>query len=97
MGKHYDDEFKEYIAKMVVDEGKKATDVSREMDLPYKTMTRWIRDYRKKKQLKAEELDYITPSEHKKREKELLDQIKELKEENEIVKKAAHIFMKNQK
>lgn len=96
MGRSYDDEFKEYIAKLVVDEGNKASDVAREMDLSPKTISRWVREYRNKKNASQEGMAYITPSEFKKREKELLDQINELKEENEIIKKAAHIFMKSQ-
>jgi len=97
MGRYYDDEFKEYIAKLVVDEGNKASNVAREMDLSPKTISRWIRNYRDKKKAEKDGIAYITPSEFKKREKELLDQIKELQEENEIIKKAAHIFMKNAK
>ncbi|WP_249869138.1 transposase [Oceanobacillus saliphilus] len=69
MPRSYNDEFKEYISKLVVDEGKKASEISREMDVPYKTMAKWVSKYRKKQRLKAEKLDYITPSEHKKREK----------------------------
>ncbi|WP_404350805.1 transposase [Sutcliffiella horikoshii] len=94
MSKRYDPEFKEYIAKLVVEEGNKASDISKEMDLSPKNISRWVSIYRKK--TKAVE-SYITPGEFKKREKELLDQINELKEENEIIKKAAHIFMKSQK
>ncbi|WP_181350883.1 transposase [Thalassobacillus sp. CUG 92003] len=97
MGRSYDKEFKDHVAKLVVDEGRKASEVSREMDVPYKTMNRWVRECRKEKEAKAEQLEYITPGEHKKREKELLDRIKELEEENEIVKKAAHIFMNQKK
>nr|WP_206662903.1 transposase [Anaerobacillus alkaliphilus] len=97
MRRSYDQEFKEYIAKLVVDEGKKATDVGREMDISPKTISRWVKDYRNKIKMSQEGLSYITPSEFKKREKELLDQINELKEENEIIKKAARIFMQSQK
>ncbi|MDG5786004.1 transposase [Evansella sp. AB-P1] len=96
MGRVYDKEFKEYIAKLVVDEGNKASEVAREMDLSPKTISRWVRDYRKMIKSKQEGIDYITPSEYKKREKEWIDKINELKEENEIIKKAAHIFMKSQ-
>lgn len=97
MPRSYDQEFKEYIAKLVVDERNKASDVAREMDISPKTISRWVKRYREKQKLNQEETGYITPSEFKKREKELLDQINELKEENEIIKKAAHIFMKSQK
>nr|WP_176371262.1 transposase [Litchfieldia alkalitelluris] len=94
MIKTYDEEFKEYIAKLVVEEGKKATEVSSEMDISSKNIYRWVKKYREKLKQSKEGTEYITPGEYKKREKELLDQINELKEENEIIKKAAHIFMK---
>jgi transposase len=97
MGRSYDYEMKQFVAKMIVEEGKKAAEVSREMDIPYGTLSRWVSDYRKKQAQQAEGLDYITPSEHKKREKELLDRIKDLEEENAIIKKAVHIFAKNPK
>ena len=96
MPRSYDKEFKEYVAKLVVEDGKKSSEVSRELDVPYKTMSRWVNDYRKKKELEEAKIDYITPSEHKKMEKELLRQITDLEEENAILKKAATIFMKNQ-
>ncbi|MBU8905285.1 transposase [Desertibacillus haloalkaliphilus] len=97
MPRTYDEEFKEYVAKLVVDERNKASNVAREMDLSPKTISRWIKNYREKKKANQEETGYITPSEFRQREKELMDQINELKEENEIIKKAAHIFMKGQK
>ena len=91
----YDKEFKNYVIKLVVEEGKRMTDVARELDVHYDNVRRWIREYRKEENRKAEVLDYVTPSEHKKREKELLDRISELEEENAIIKKATRIFAKN--
>lgn len=94
-GRSYDHAFKEYVAKQIVEEGKKASDLAREMTIPYKTMLRWGQDYRKKlKVQRGEEDAYITPSELKKREQELLKQIKDLEEENEILKKGAHLHEK---
>jgi len=97
MPRHYDDELKEYVAKLVVEDGKKTAEVAREMEIPYKTMAKWVSKYRKQQKAATAELDYVTPGEYKKREKELLDRIRDLEEENEIIKKAASIFMKNQK
>lgn len=91
----YDREFKEYVVKLVLDEGKPRAEVAREKDIPYGNVTRWVSKYKKAQKLKAEELEYITPSEHRKREKELLDRIKDLEEENAIIKKAARIFATN--
>lgn len=91
----YDKEFKNYVVKLVVEEGKRMTDVARELDVHYDNVRRWIREYRKEEKRKADALEYVTPSEHKEREKELLDRISELEEENAIIKKAARIFAKN--
>lgn len=88
----YDKDFKEYAVKLVLEEGKQRAEVARELDVPYGTMTRWVSRFKREEKLKAEGLDYVTPSEHKKREKELLDRIRDLEEENAIIKKAARIF-----
>lgn len=96
MQTQYDDELKWYVCKLVVDEGKKMTDVAREMEVNYKTLARWVSHYRKEQKRQSEELEYVTPSEHKKREKELLDRIKDLEEEKEYlkgqIKKVFHQF-----
>lgn len=91
----YDNQLKEYILKLVFEEGYKMKQISREMEVPYGTIKQWVDDRRKEE--KEKELKYITPKEYYEREKELLDRIKELEQENEIVKKAAHIFAKSQK
>ncbi|MEJ8778784.1 transposase [Pseudogracilibacillus sp. ICA-222130] len=88
----YDVEFKEFAIKLVLDEGKPRAEVARELDMPISTLSKWVKNYKKEQELKAEKLEYVTPSEHRKREKELLDRIKDLEEENAIIKKAARIF-----
>jgi len=90
----YDQELKDYVVKLVLEEGKTRADVARELDIPYGNITKWVRIHQQKQKVKAEELDYVTPSEHRKREKELLDRIADLEEENAIIKKAARIFAK---
>ena len=77
LGRYYDYEYKQHIAKLIVEEGKKVTESAREMDIPYGTLSRWVSEYRRKKR-QAEELDFITSSEHRKREKELSDRINDL-------------------
>lgn len=96
MGRNYDEEFKERIVKLVIEEGKTAIDVADEMDISDKTVYRWVKKHREKVALQQENSGYKTPSEYEEREKELLKQLKELEEENAIIKKAAHIFMKSQ-
>jgi|SRR5699024_2095832 len=97
MMRTYDQDFKDFATKLVMEENKPMAEVGRELDIPYGTLSRWVEKYKKEEKRKAEQLEYVTPSEHKKREKELLDKIKDLEEENAIIKKAARIFaMKDQ-
>ncbi|WP_456273553.1 transposase [Bacillus sp. AK031] len=91
MGKHYSSEYKEYVCKMVVEEGRKASEVAYELEIPYTTMTKWVQKY---KQAKNSKHDYVTPSEFEKLKKQHEKEMKALQEENEILKKAMHIFTK---
>ena len=95
MSRKFDEDFKEYISKLVVEEGKKVTEVGSELDISNKSIYRWVKKYREKLAFKEKESNYKTPSEYEKREKELLERLRELEEENAIIKKAAHIFMKS--
>lgn len=95
MGKHFDYEFKIQTARMVVEERRKVKQVSRELDIPYDTLRNWIKLY-KEKQSAAVEGSGKVPS-NQKPIKDLEREIRELKEENEILKKAMHVFTKNPK
>lgn len=95
MSKRYDRDFKEFILKLVVEEFQPQSQVSREHDIPVSTLSRWVREYRRENERGSGELQYFTAAELKKIEKEYSDRIKDLEEENAILKKAAHIFMKN--
>jgi transposase len=97
LSRRYDRDFKEYIAKPVVDENMVQAELAREHDVPTSTLGRWVENYRKEKARENGEVQFVTPTEHKQREDELLRQIKELEEENAILKKVAHIFMKDPK
>ncbi|MEI3615039.1 transposase, partial [Pseudogracilibacillus sp. SO30301A] len=97
MTRKYDRDFKEYIAKLVVDENITQAELSREHDVPSTTIGRWVKNYRLEKAKENGGVQFVTPTEHKQRESELLIQIKELEEENAILKKVAHIFMKDPK
>lgn len=94
--KHHDKEYKEYVAKLIVEEGRVAAQVSRELEIPSSTLNKWIQNYREKIQAAKEPASYITPSELYKLKKEHQKQLDKLKEENEILKKAMHIFTQNQ-
>ena len=91
MSKHFSNEYREYVAKMVVEEGKKAKDLSYELEIPYSTINRWIKQY-KEKQAASQPKEYMTPSELEKQRRQHEKEVKALQEEIEILKKAMHIF-----
>lgn len=95
MSKRIDEGLKEHLVKLVLEEGKKQTDVAREMEVPLGSLRRWVKEHRDKIQTEREGVEYLTPTEQMKRQRELEKQILELQEENEILKKAMHIFSRN--
>ena len=96
MGKHHDQEYKEYVSKLIVEEGRKAREVAYELEIPYGTVSKWVANYKRKTQAGKSTDKYITPSEHEKVLSQKDKEIQKLKEENEILKKAMHIFTKHQ-
>lgn len=47
MGKHYDQEYKNYVSKLVVEEGRIGREVSYELEIPYGTLCRWIQNIKR--------------------------------------------------
>jgi transposase len=94
MSNYYTSEYKEYVAKMVVEEGRKGTELAYELNIPYATLMRWAKIYKEKKAAEQYPGEHITPSELEKLKKAHEKEMKDLKEENEILKKAMHIFTK---
>ena len=95
MGKRFDPELRQHILKLVLEEGKKNTEVSREFGIPTSTIVRWKREHRQELQTKSEGQEYLTPTEQANQQRALEKEIAELKEENDILKKAMHIFSKD--
>lgn len=95
MGKHFDIEYKMQIAQLVVDEGKKAAELARDLDIPIGTIRNWTQVYKNKKNEGFVGSGNLSPD--VKTVKDLETQIKDLQEENAILKKAMHIFTKNPK
>ena len=93
--KMYDAAFKQEAIRLVEEQGEKAATVARKLGVTNKTMYRWIEEYRQdgeqafpgKGHLKHDDAELR----RLKRENE------ELREENEILKKAAAIFAKHQR
>jgi len=96
LGKHYDQEYKDTVAKLIVVEGRKASEVSYEMELSPKTVSRWVKDYRTKIHGDKPNATLVTSTELEKLKKQHEKELEQLREENEILKKAMHIFTKNQ-
>jgi len=93
--KKYDAAFKQEAIRLVEEQGEKAAAVAKRLDLTDKTLYRWLSEYRKdgnnafpgKGNLKPEDAEF----------RRLRRENDELKEENEILKKAAAIFAKHQR
>lgn len=98
MEKHKTPEFREYIAKLIVDDGRKATELAYEMELNEKTIRRWAADYREKKEQMAnpDSEQLMSTSELQKRLADTERRLKERDEEVEILKKAMRVFTKDQ-
>lgn len=92
MGKHHSMEYKEYVAKLVVEDGRKGTDVAYDLGLHVSTVNRWVQTYKKKHATPQSEMP-MTQSEAEALKKRNQD----LEEELEILKKAMHIFTQNPK
>ncbi|MGD6793031.1 transposase [Metabacillus indicus] len=95
LGKHYDQEYKEYVSKLVVEEGRIAKQVAYELEISYSTVLKWIRAYKKKTNNGTSQELYITPGELEKLKKQHEKEMTRILQENEILKKAMHIFTKD--
>ncbi|MGG0277880.1 transposase [Bacillus rhizoplanae] len=62
MGKHRDPKFKEYVAKLILEEGQVARELAYELELPYSTISGWVSAYKKKLNTGTNK-EYITPKE----------------------------------
>ena len=104
MPKHYEFEYKEYICRLIVEENKKISELSRDLGIPSGTIQKWVTRYkdkekwnnsRRKKYKDGEQPVFPTPTDYEKELKQRQKEIAKLKEENEILKKAMHVFTKN--
>lgn len=95
-GKHYSHEYKEQIAKIIVEDRRRAAEVARELEIPRSTLYKWIGEYKQKLNPDAGKIIFHSDSDVKKMENTYKKQLSDLQEELEILKKAMHIFAKNQ-
>lgn len=84
-GRDFKPEFKQHCCRLVENDKKKVSEVCIEFDLDRQTLHRWLQDYRELGDNAFVDKSLLTKSAiNKKQERE----IKRLKEENEILKKA---------
>ena len=96
MSAQYSKEFKEEAIKLVLEGNRSQSKIAQELGVANTTLSGWVRKYhhRPERGIKASLSPSVTDLELKRMTKELR---REIKEENEILKKAAAFFAKNQK
>ena len=87
----YEDEFKDKIIRLHLNEGRTLLSLSKEYGVNKATICNWVKSYREECQtnpIKNEEKDYF------KENLQLRKQLEELEKENRFLKKAAAFFAK---
>ena len=95
MSAHYSKEFKEEAIKLVLEGKKSQQKISQELGVANTTLSGWVRKYRQRPELGIKAS--LSPSEADLELKRMAKEIREMREENEILKKAAAIFAKRQR
>ena len=90
-GKRYDEAFKIETVKYISENNKSVTQVAREIDVNPNTLFGWIKKYGSNPEVKEVQTFSSEEAELRALKKELRD----LKEENDILKKAMHYFAKS--
>lgn len=95
MKKQYSAEFKIEAVKRLEKSGESLSNVARELGVSPTTMHGWVQKYKESSETPFPGSGHLKPEDEKLRKLE--KEIRDLKEENEILKKAAAYFAKNQK
>ncbi len=90
-GKRYDESFKKETVKYIAENNKSVAQVAREMDVNENTIYNWMKKYGQEPGVKSVQSFSSAEAELRALQKEMRD----LKEENEILKKAMHYFAKD--
>jgi transposase len=90
-GKRYDETFKKETVKYITENHKPIAQVARETGVNTNTLHGWIKKYGQQSEIKAVQTFNSPEAELRALQKEMRD----LKEENEILKKAMHYFAKS--
>lgn len=95
MNKQYSTEFKLEAVKRIERTGEPVSKVAAELGVKPTTMQGWVKKHKQSPQSPFPGSGHLKPEDEKL--KKLEKELKDLKEENEILKKAAAYFAKNQK
>ena len=93
--RHDDQEFKIQTAQMILKQGKSVAQASRELGISKNTLHRWVNEYK-------QDGEHAFPGSGKLKPEDqafhvMQKRIRDLEEENAILKKAMHIFAKDRK
>src|SRR5699024_2104859 len=94
-GRNYDKHVKAEAERLVIDSGKSIASVSRELDIGKRTVGKWVRDYKDDGIEALVGSGNVSPD--KQADKYLQKKLRDLEEENKILKKAMRIFTNYQK
>ena len=85
-GSHYNEEFKSDAVKLVVEDQYSTVEAARNLGIPKRTLSEWVKKHQqslRKKQGQEGEVEEV---------KRLREEVRQLKMEREILKKAAAFF-----
>lgn len=89
--KTYSEDFKIRAVKMITDDGMKQAQVARNLGVNANSIGKWLKKYG------GQDIPEVSADEAMRKARRLEKEVAELREENEILKKAAAFFAKNQK
>ncbi len=89
----YDKEFKIQTVQLVLEQGKSVAQTAEDLDVSIQTLYHWIKQYKTDKNNAFRGSGNLKPKD--KALRDLQKRIRDLEEENAILKKAMHIFAKD--
>ncbi len=93
--KQYDQEFKDRAVRLVLDKGKTASEVSRDLGISPNLLSIWKRNYLLQSKGITNDIVHNDLDSAQKRIRELENELLIAKEERDILKKAVSFFAKN--
>jgi transposase len=90
---HYDDTYKRKTVQYVKEAGKTVAEVARELKINDNTLYGWVKKFGSEPEIAVRQT--FKTEDHQLRD--LQKQIRDLQEENEILKKAMHFFAKDRR